>query len=261
MTNDQRQTGNQIRQEYQTKLGCEFGRLFWHLWNGHLNARLAYDELNFLFGDERHATEIASLGSVFTADILRIFSQSLVLRIARLTDPATTGRQCNISIQAIPQHLDDNDLLREEVEDLVAIAGEKADFARKQRNKYIAHSDLTAADYPARMNIFTETLPRSDAAIAAIHAVLAKVARVLLDETWVDKVFSPPRAGALTIGIKLLKDIAEFVDSRIEPSDGRASSYIEAFHEAFDIPANERRQWQEVHHGLWQVRRGFVQNQ
>ena len=258
MTDNRRQTDDQIRQKYETELGFEFGGLFWHLWNRYANARLAYEELIFLFGEEHHADELASLGSTFTADILRIFSQSLILHIARLTDPAATGWYRNISIQAIPQHLGNNDLLRAEVEELIAIAHEKTEFAREQRNKYIAHNDLLAADYPTHMNVFTEILPNSRTAIASIHAVLARVALVLLDEGWVDMLSYPPRAGAVIARIKILKDVARFVDSRIEPTDGRASSYVEAFHEAFEVPANARHQSQRVAMGLCKIRKhGF----
>ena len=199
------QTYNEMRKRYEDKLGSEFGGLLWHLWNDLANARLACDELTFLFGKERHAEELSVLGNVFTADIFRTFSESLILRIARLTDPATTGRHRNITIRALPQYLDNNELLREKAEDLIAEALDRTDFARKLRNKHLAHRDLLSADYPERMNLFTEILPKSDAAIRSIHAVPGKVAADLLDEGWVDMVAAPrePEASPQTSGFSV----------------------------------------------------------
>ncbi|WP_419949791.1 hypothetical protein [Candidatus Palauibacter sp.] len=228
------QTHNEMRKRYEDALGSEFGGLLWHLWNDLANARLACDELTFLFGEERHAEELSILGNVFTADIFRTFSESLILRIARLTDPANTGRHRNITIRALPQYLDDNELLRAKVEDLIAEALERTEFARKLRNKHLAHRDLFSADYPERMNLFAEILPKSDAAIKSIHAVPGRVAADLLDEGWVDMISAPPRAGSLTANIGILREIARTIEGYIEPSGDDISGYVDAASAALD---------------------------
>ncbi len=241
------QPHNEMRKRYEDQLGPEFGGLLSHLWNDLAIARLACDELTFLFGKERHAEELSILGSVFTADIFRTFSESLILRIARLTDPATIGRNRNITIRALPQYLDNNKLLREEVEDLIAEARNRAEFARKLRNKHLAHRDLLSADYPERMNLFAEILPKSDAAIRSIHAVPSKVAADLLDEGWVDMIAAPRRAGSLTANIGILREIARTIEGYIKPSDDSISAYVEAAVEVLDPQqVRERSQTQRI---------------
>lgn len=228
-----------MRKRYEEQLGPEFGGLLSHLWNDLAIARLACDELTFLFGEERHAEELSILGSVFTADIFRTFSESLILRIARLTDPAMIRQHRNITIRALPQYLDNNKCLREKVEDLIGEALNQAEFARKLRNKHLAHRDLLSADYPERMNLFAEILPQSDAAIRSIHAVPRKVVGALLDEDWVDMIAAPRRAGGLTANIGILREIARTIEGYIKPSGDGISAYVEAATKVLD-PQNVR---------------------
>lgn len=236
-----------MRKRYENELGPKFGGLLSHLWNDLAIARLACDELTFLFGEERHAEDLSILGSVFTADIFRTFSESLILRIARLTDPATMGRNRNITIRALPQYLDNNRHLRETVEELIGEAGNRAEFARKLRNKHLAHRDLLSADYPERMDLFSEILPRSDAAIKSIHAVPHKIAADLLDEDWVDMVGATPRAGGLTANIGILLEIARTIEGYIKPSGDGISAYVEAAFDVFDPQeVRERSQIQRM---------------
>ena len=242
-----KQTHDKIRKRYEDALGSEFGGLLWHLWNDLANARLACDELTFLFGKERHAEELSILGNVFTADIFRTFSESLVLRIARLTDPATTGRHRNITIRALPQYLDSYEPLRGKVKVLIAEALDRTGFARQLRNKHLAHRDLLSADYPERMNLLAEILPKSDAAIKSIHAVPGRVAADLLDEGWVDMIAAPPRAGSLTANVRILREIARTIEEYIEPSGDDISGYLEAAFAALDPHGvRERSQMQRI---------------
>jgi len=68
----------------------------------------------------------------------------IVLRISRLTDPAEAGRSGQyrrLSVQRLPLLLSDN-VLRAEVEQLVAIAVSASNPLREHRNATIAHLDL-----------------------------------------------------------------------------------------------------------------------
>lgn len=245
-----KQSSDDVRREYERKLGREFGGLFWHLWNDWANARLAYQEFNELFGETHAAGQLASMAPLFTGDILRIFARSLILDISRLTDPEGSGQRRNITIRAIPAHIAGHALLLQEVEGLIDVADDKAKFARAMRDKQLAHRDLLVADYPRGVNA-KDILTRSNEAISAIHGVLAAVGQALLGSDMMDHVVYEPRARALTVRVETLIELARFVDSRIQPKDTRASSYIEAFTELFDIPSGEKMTVGRIAAHLW----------
>ena len=249
-----KRSGEDIRREYEQKLGQEFGRLFWYLWNDWANARLAHQELDELFGEMYLADRIASMAPLFTGDILRIFARSLILDISRLTDRAGSGQRRNITIRAIPTHIAGHELLLQEVRGLIDLAADKARFARTMRHKQLAHRDLLTAKYPRGVNA-KDILTRADEAISAIHDVLAAVGRALLDsEMIIDRVAYEPRARALTVRVETLIELARFVDSRIQPTDARASSYIAAFNKLFNVHSGERMAAARMAAHLWRER-------
>ncbi|MXW65943.1 MAG: hypothetical protein F4Z72_02860 [Gemmatimonadales bacterium] len=239
-----------IRREYEQKLGQEFGGLFWHLWNDWANARLAYKEFDELFGEAHSARPLAAMAPLFTGDILRTLARSLILDISRLTDPPGSGQRRNITIHAIPTHIAGHVLLLREVKGLIDVADDKATFARTMRDKQLAHRDLLEAEYPRGVNA-SEILTKADEAISAIHGVLAAVGHALLDSDMMDDIVYEPRARALTVRIETLIELARFVDSRIQPKDTRASSYIEAFNKLFNVPPGEGMAAARIAAHLW----------
>lgn len=245
-----KQSSEDIRREYEQKLGHEFGSLFWYLRNDWANTRLAYKEFDELFGENHAAGKLAAMAPLFTGDILRIFARSLILDISRLTDPAGSGQRRNITIRAIPPHIARHGSLLQEVKGLIEVAEDKAAFARDMRNKQLAHRDLLAAKYPRGVNA-TEILTKGDEAISAIHGVLAAVGRTLLDSDMMDHIVYEPRARALAVRVETLIELANFVDSRIQPEDTRASSYIDAFNKLFDIPSGEGMTKAQIAAHLW----------
>lgn len=245
-----KQSSEDIRREYEQKLGQEFGGLFWHLCNDWANARLAYKEFDELFGETHAAEQLASMGPLFAGDILRVFARTLILDISRLTDPARSGQRRNITIRAIPPHIACCGSLLQEVKGLIDVAEDKAAFAREVRNKHLAHRDLLAARYPRGVNA-KDTLTKADEAISAIHGVLAAVGRALLDLEMIDRIAYKPRARALTVRVETLIELAGFVDSRLQPKDARVSSYIAAFNKLFNVRSGERVATARMAAHLW----------
>ena len=67
----------------------------------------------------------------------------------------------------------------------------------------------------------------------------------------IDHIVYEPRARALTVRVETLIELANFVDSRIQPNDARASSYIEAFNKLFDIPSGKGMSEARIAAHLW----------
>jgi hypothetical protein len=73
----------------------------------------------------------------------QVLWRDVLLHIARLTDPATTGKRENLSLLSLPPLLECS--LNVEVSPLLARTLQKAAFARAYRNKNLAHQDMDHA--------------------------------------------------------------------------------------------------------------------
>ena len=85
---------NTVRQEYQDKLGAEFGAVFCGLRNEWAAAKMRFDEYRELFSKAEDVRLLNAIsGGGFIWDVQHIFWNDLVLRLCRLTDPIPNWRQ------------------------------------------------------------------------------------------------------------------------------------------------------------------------
>lgn len=162
-----------VKEQYQKLLGGEFGEVFYELYAAWLLALARYDEFNRLFGSRKHVEHLNAIGGGFFGDVQYIFWDDLILRLCRLTDPVSTGKNRNLTIQIVPDLCDTN--LKAEIQGGVERAVEAAGFARDHRNRRIAHED-----YDLALRQHTEPLPaasleKAKMALDRIHAVLDAV--------------------------------------------------------------------------------------
>ena len=130
------------------------------------------NEFELLFGDADHVELLNLVGGAFFADVQRIFWDDQLLRLTRLTDPPRTVGKDNLTVKRLPD-LCEHDELRKKVEEQVAVAVQKAEFARSHRNQRISHKDLAYAIGGSELP--STTLGQVRGALDAVHAVLQTV--------------------------------------------------------------------------------------
>ena len=139
------QRGEDVKDDYILRMGEKLGSRHYAL----------YQELSWLYVkwqafDELYGSSPSRINLLNKAApaFFRIVQDSLrhdiIIHIARLTDPAKTFNNDNLTICALTDLVDDDDL-RVCVEGLVKDAQEKTKFVRDWRNKRIAHNDLSHA--------------------------------------------------------------------------------------------------------------------
>ena len=214
-----------IKHEYQNKLGEEFGAVFYGVRNDWLNALTRFKEYRVLFTDHDTVKLLNAIGSGgFMWDIQRILWYDLLLHLTRLTDPATTGKWKNLSVQAIPPFCKNPELLAKHpdlqgrVEQAVDAAVKTAEFARPWRNRRISHADLVLATDPKAEPLTPTSLHQVRAALDAVHAVIGTVASEVLEQEIINDVVIAPRAQAFLAYVEQLVTAVQYVDSIIDPS-------------------------------------------
>lgn len=139
MTNDERRT------ELLGAMGAELGNLYHKLESELAWLMRKHQELGDLFSeDDAQVALLNRVASNFFYFLERMYFESALLHIARLTDPPQTGGrgpQTNLSVQALPLAVTDS-TLRTQVQSAVDVALTTSRFARDWRNKRIAHADL-----------------------------------------------------------------------------------------------------------------------
>lgn len=100
-------------------------------------------ETLFLFSSQADESRMRGTASIFFGDLHRMFLETLVLQVCRMTDPAKTGRFENHTIEFIRQHYDFSTypVAAKRLEDLSAGIHAFRDKILPARNKLISHSD------------------------------------------------------------------------------------------------------------------------
>ena len=139
---------DKIRQEYQEKLGVEFGAVFDGLRNEWAAGKMRSDEFRELFSNAEDVGLLNAIsGGGFIWDVQHIFWNDLMLRLCRMTDPIQTGSKNNLTVRKLSEFCEEQ-ALRSVVRSRIDTAVEAAEFARPWRNQRISHTDLAGAITP-----------------------------------------------------------------------------------------------------------------
>jgi len=176
---------DEIRDKIIDKMGKELGERFLLL-----HAQLSYvfiewDVFKGLFLKNKERVDVLNEASkLVTYCIHKSMLDSVILAICRFSDPAKTGKgagaKLNLSLANISDFLEEKEL-KDAFADKVKSVQKKADFARKMRNKKIAHADLKKhldnddLDQVTQYNI--------DNVLSEIAAALNIVNKEMLDTT------------------------------------------------------------------------------
>lgn len=121
-------------------MGQELGASFYELYRKLVELHVLWQQCQ-LFGDDPDTVHLLNRTSgLFFKIVQEELWDSVLLGVSRMTDPPTTGKKKNLTIQSLPP-LISNTELQGEVQNLCDKALVAAEFAREHRNKRIAHQD------------------------------------------------------------------------------------------------------------------------
>jgi hypothetical protein len=168
-------TPDQARQDNIALMGQALGEQYSVLWQEVAALHVGWHEYIELFGTNSERVELLNRAAAsFFGTLQNDLWYSILLGIARLTDPPSSGGKSNFTVHGLPALINDSQT-RAAVEELVAKAQERTSFCRPWRNRRIAHRDLMVAlDRPATP-LEDVNRAKMDEALAALAAILNAV--------------------------------------------------------------------------------------
>ncbi len=165
-------TAQEAKQHYIEKMGPDLGSHFAALWQEVASLHMKWEEYVALFGTSPERVETLNKTAPKYFRMLQdVLFEETLLHIGRLTDvPRVAGKQ-NLTIQRLPDMVQDDET-NKAVKEAVGVALEASAFARDWRNRRIAHHDLDLAiKEPAK--------PLAEASRRQVKEALAAIAKVL----------------------------------------------------------------------------------
>ena len=214
MTKQRRiEMSDKVKQEYQKKLGEEFGRVFHGLWQDWVLALVKMQEYIELFSNTEHVKLLNAIsGGAFLSDIQHIFWDDLMLRVTRLTDRSKS----TLSVKRLPKFCKDAELKREVLR-RINCAYEAAEFARDWRHRRISHRNLDLAIKSDAKPLAQASLRQVKTALGEVREVLRAISVPLLKQDIPDFVAASPSARAFVCYTQQLAEAVKYIDSIIDP--------------------------------------------
>ena len=126
-------------------MGSALGELYDILYNQVAWVHIKWKEHRALFGTSKERIDFLNEAApVFFASLQSTLWDDVLLHLCRLTDPEKSAGKPNLTIKCLPPLISDADL-RLKVERLLKLANEKTAFARRWRNRRLAHREFPAA--------------------------------------------------------------------------------------------------------------------
>ena len=136
------ETPDQIRDSHINAMGPELGPIFHQLFHECAWLHMKWSEFRALYATSE--TRIALLNRAaggFFRIVQIVMREGILLHLARLTDPPSSGGKPNLTLRRLPPLVEDASA-RLEVQQLVDEAVAACAFAKQWRNRHIAHRDL-----------------------------------------------------------------------------------------------------------------------
>jgi len=132
----------EIEQQHLQAFGPELGPVYHALYNEVLWLHSKWLEYRKLYAGSAKRVELLNTAAPFFFYVVQdVLWDDVLLHIARLTDPAKQGSFENLTLLRLCEAVPDPQLA-EETRKLVKAAKSRASFARRWRNKQLAHRDL-----------------------------------------------------------------------------------------------------------------------
>ena len=134
----------EVKADYEQAMGSELGAPFHKFYNECASLNWEWHEYVALFGTDSGRVDILNeAAGAFFRMVQDILWEAVLLHITRLTDRCGSQGRSNLTMQRLPELVDDE--IRKKTEELLAACLAKSKFARGWRNKHIAHRDYDRA--------------------------------------------------------------------------------------------------------------------
>lgn len=138
---NRKKNASEVEREYLEDLGPIFGPVYYKLYNEVVWVHVVWLEVLKLFGSKQNIDILNKYGSFIFKIIEDSLIDQILLHISRLTDPSKSRGNKNLSLKCLLDYVDsriDKDILGK----LINSAIKASQFARRHRNKRLAHKDL-----------------------------------------------------------------------------------------------------------------------
>ena len=129
-----------------------------------------------LFKDKETVDLLNESAPTFFGVCQSMFLNDIILSISRLTDPSKTGNKENLTLARILDSIDPSLFqLKTELIETLEIVKNSCDFARKHRNRRVAHTDLKTyfQDHPEPL--LSSTKEKIEEALLGLRTFINKV--------------------------------------------------------------------------------------
>jgi hypothetical protein len=168
-------TDEEVRAEYIRKMGRDLGCLYYDL-EAELDwLRQIWSGFKELFGKGPERIQVLNtVASNFFYLVQKLLFESAMLHLSRLTDPPGEGGRKNLTFLLLAESVGDGDLKRKVAGGLKKVK-EKCEFARRWRDKRLAHADLKSMRNGRASPLPAVWSKNIDDALESMRAVLKSV--------------------------------------------------------------------------------------
>jgi len=136
-------TASETQQEHVQAMGPELGTWFHALWNDLVWVNLKWQEMGALYAQPPERLDLLNyVAPHFFRELQDIIWRDVLLHLARMTDPPKSVGKRNLTIQALPELIHDDDSLAAELSALIEDAIRQSEFVTHWRNRRLAHNDV-----------------------------------------------------------------------------------------------------------------------
>jgi len=176
-------SAEQAKADHVQRMGESLGTIYDALWQQIAWGHTKWHDYVELFATKESRVDLLNKAA---PSFFRLAQDSLwenvLLHISRLTDPPTTGKKQNLTVQRLPS-LIEHKPTRAKVQELVSVALSTSEFARDWRNRHIAHSDLDLSVSDTAKPLESASHQRVNEALEALVNILNAVSLHYLETT------------------------------------------------------------------------------
>lgn len=168
-------TAEEVRDEYVQVMGEELGQLYYELYNELAWLHSKWQQYRELFGRNKELIDLLNKAAPYFFWLLQhTLLDDILLHLARLTDPPQSMGRDNLTMRRLPPLITDS-ASRAKLEAALKQVLHNCDFARKWRNKQLAHIDLATKRAPELLP--PRTRKSVEDALAAMRRLMNSLAK------------------------------------------------------------------------------------